>query len=89
MDVDQRLANIFAFGTVWGVTADVAERFDLQFCLSTFAQGGFDIDSIDAADLAAGILEFAGLGELFARFGLLAQFFDESAQSAQQSAQIE
>ena len=74
---------------VGGAAADVAERLDLQFRLAAFAQGGPDIDSIDAADFSAGVLEFAGSGEFLARFGQLAQFFDQSAQSAQQPAQTE
>ena len=71
------------------VAADVAEGLDLQFRLAAFAQRGADIDAIDAADFSAGILQFAGAGELLAGLGQFAQFFDQSAQAAQQSAEAE
>ena len=76
-------------GALRGTAADVAERLDLEFLLAVFAQRGLDIDAVDAADFSAGVLEFAGSGEFLAGFGQLAQFFDESAQPAEQPAQLE
>ena len=50
---------------------------------------GLDVDSVDAADFSAGVLELAGAGEFLAGLGQLAEFFDQTAQSAQQPAQVE
>ena len=89
VNIDQRLAYVLALGAIHGASADVAERLDLQLRLPLIAQSGLDIDSIDAANPALIVLEFAGAREFLAGFGQLAQLFDESAEPAEQTADAE
>ena len=80
---------VLALGAIRGTSADVAERLDLKLRLPLIAQPGLDIDSIDAANLSVGVLEFAGSREFLSRFGQFTEFFDQSAQPAEQPAHAE